>query len=79
MPESDPKDVRYAENLRREGKFQEALEVINNVEKKKTLTPKDQLSLLLLKGKIFTLFQRYAESIKIGEITFKLSQGLEKV
>ncbi|MHA2325950.1 MAG: tetratricopeptide repeat protein, partial [Promethearchaeota archaeon] len=77
MPESPPKDLRYAENLRREGKFQEALKVINNIEKKGTLTPKDQLTLLILKGKIYTLFQNYIESVKVGEITYKLSQGLE--
>jgi hypothetical protein len=28
MPESSPKDLRYAENLRREGKLQEALEIL---------------------------------------------------
>ncbi|MFW9939694.1 MAG: hypothetical protein ACFFFT_01540 [Candidatus Thorarchaeota archaeon] len=79
MPESVPKDLRYVENLRREGKFPEALEVIDNIEKKGILTPKDQLSLLISKGKIYTLFQRYTESIKIGEIAYKLSQGLERI
>ncbi|MFW9877990.1 MAG: tetratricopeptide repeat protein [Candidatus Thorarchaeota archaeon] len=79
MPESPPKDLRYAENLRREGKLQEALKVINDIEKKGTLTPKDELSLLILKGKIYTLFQQYIESMKIGEITYKLSQSLERI
>jgi tetratricopeptide (TPR) repeat protein len=79
MPETPSKDLRYAENLRREGKFQEALNVINNIEKKRTFTPKDQLSLLILKGKIYTLFQNYTESIKVGETTYKLSQGLEQI
>ncbi len=79
MPETPPKDLRYAEDLRREGKFQEALNVINNIEKKRTFTPKDQLSLLILKGKIYTLFQNYIESIKVGETTYKLSQGLEQI
>ncbi|MFW9822005.1 MAG: tetratricopeptide repeat protein [Candidatus Thorarchaeota archaeon] len=79
MPDSAPKDLRLAENLRREGKFQEALEVINDIEKRGMLTPKDQLSLLISKGKIFTLYQNYAESIKVGEITYQLSTGLESV
>lgn len=48
MPQSAPKDIRYVENLRREGKLQEALKVINNIEKRGTLTPGDQLSLLIV-------------------------------
>ena len=41
MSESVPKELRYVENLRREGKFPEALEVIDNIEKRGILTPKD--------------------------------------
>lgn len=79
MPESAPKDLRYAENLRREGKVLEALKVINDIEKKETLTPGDQLSLLISKGKIYTLTQQYRESSEIGEEAYKLSQGLGRV
>lgn len=79
MPESVPKDLRYAENLRREGKLQEALKAINDIEKKGTLTPRDQLSLLISKGKIYTLYQQYTESARIGELAYKLSKGLESV
>ncbi len=50
MPQSAPIDIRHVENLRREGKFQEALEFINKIEKKGTLTPSDQLSVLISIG-----------------------------
>ncbi|MFX1345222.1 MAG: tetratricopeptide repeat protein [Promethearchaeota archaeon] len=76
MPESDPKDLRYAENLRREGKFQEALGVIDSMEKKGGLIPADQLSLLILKGKILNSFQQYMETIRVGELAYNLSQSL---
>ena len=78
MPESPPKDLRDAENLRREGKFQEALEVINDIEKKRTLIPRDQLTLLILKGKILTFYQQHGESARIGELAYRLSQSLGK-
>ncbi|MFW9822004.1 MAG: tetratricopeptide repeat protein [Candidatus Thorarchaeota archaeon] len=78
MPESAPKDLRYAENLRREGKFLEALEVINDIEKKGPLTPRDQLSLLISKGKILIIYQRYGETATVGTSAYRLSQSLGK-
>ena len=79
MPEPNHKDLRYAENLRREGKLQEALNIIQNIENKGALPPRDQLSLLISKGKIFTKFQKYGESARIGELALRLGQGLETV
>ncbi|MHA2037879.1 MAG: tetratricopeptide repeat protein [Promethearchaeota archaeon] len=79
MSQSELKDLRYVENLRREGKFLEALKVINDIEKKGTLTPGDQLSLLISKGKIYTLLQNYPESARIGELAYRLSKGLERI
>jgi tetratricopeptide (TPR) repeat protein len=79
VPKSAPRDLRYVENLRREGKLQEALKVIKDIEKRETLTPGDQLSLLISKGKIYTILQQYQESAKIGELAYRLSKGLERV
>jgi tetratricopeptide (TPR) repeat protein len=79
MPDSTPKDLRHAENLRREGKFQEALDLISDIEKKGTLTPGDKLSLLISKGKIYVLTQQYQEAVRIGELAYRLSKGLEGV
>ncbi len=77
MPEPDHKDLRYAENLRREGKFQEALDIIDNIEKKGPLAPRDQLTLLISKGKILIPFQRHGEIIRVGKMAYRLSQSLE--
>jgi len=79
MLESNLKDLKYAEKLRREGKWQEALEVINELEKRGTLAPGDQLSLLISKGKIYTWVQQFTEAVRIGELAYRLSQGLERV
>ncbi|MHA2128922.1 MAG: tetratricopeptide repeat protein, partial [Promethearchaeota archaeon] len=76
MPNSSPKDLRYAENLRHEGKFQEALELINSIEKKGNIIPADQLSLFISKGKILTLFQRHMETIRVGKLAYSLSKSL---
>ncbi|MHA1992869.1 MAG: tetratricopeptide repeat protein [Candidatus Hodarchaeales archaeon] len=78
MPQSSPKDIRLAENLRREGKLQEALEVINKIEKKGTLAPSDQLAVLISKGKILTMYQRLTETIRVGKLTYRLSESLGK-
>ncbi|MHA1992870.1 MAG: tetratricopeptide repeat protein [Candidatus Hodarchaeales archaeon] len=79
VPKSTPRDLRYVENLRRQGKLQEALKVIKDIEKKETLTPGDQLSLLISKGKIYTVLQLYPESAKIGELAYRLSRGFGRV
>ncbi|MFX0082645.1 MAG: tetratricopeptide repeat protein [Candidatus Hodarchaeota archaeon] len=78
MPELVPKDLRYAENLRREGKLQEALEVISKIEKNGNLIPADQLSLLISKGKILSFFQRHGEAIRIGKLAYRLSKSLNR-
>ncbi|MHA2055107.1 MAG: tetratricopeptide repeat protein [Candidatus Hodarchaeales archaeon] len=78
MLNSATKDLRHAENLRREGKLQEALEVIETIEKKGTLTPGDQLSLLISKGKILTIYQRYGETANLGKLAYHLSKTLRR-
>jgi tetratricopeptide (TPR) repeat protein len=76
MSESFPDKLNHANKLMREGKFQEALEVVNSIEKKGALVPGDQLSLLILKGKILTLYQRHRESARVGKLAYRLSQSL---
>jgi len=79
MPESNLEGLKRAESLRRERKFQEALQVIKKIEKKGLLTPGDQLSLLISKGKILTSLQQFTEAARIGESAYRLSQALERV
>ncbi|MHA2129752.1 MAG: tetratricopeptide repeat protein [Promethearchaeota archaeon] len=76
MPDSFLEELNRANALMREGNFQGALEITNKLEKKITLPPGDQLTILILKGKIYSLFQQYAVSIKIGKLSYRLSQAL---
>jgi tetratricopeptide (TPR) repeat protein len=76
MLNSATKDLRHAENLRREGKLEEALKIINEIEKKGPLTPNDQLTLLISKGNILSIYQRQEEAVKIGDLAYRLSQSL---
>ncbi|MHA2087648.1 MAG: hypothetical protein ACW972_05200, partial [Promethearchaeota archaeon] len=79
MPDSFLVQLNHANTLMREGKFQDAFEVINELEKKSTLAPGDQLSLLIIKGKISTFNQQFGESVKIGKLSYRLSQSLGRV
>ncbi|MHA2339478.1 MAG: hypothetical protein ACXACX_19405, partial [Candidatus Hodarchaeales archaeon] len=78
MPESDPLNLRYAENLRHKGKLEEALKVIDDIEKKRTLSTEDKLSLLISKGKILNMYHRFEETVKVGKLAYRLSQSLGK-
>ena len=79
MPNSFPEELNHANKLMREGKFQESLKIIDGLEKGSTLSPGDRLSLLILKGKIYTITQRYGESVKVGKESYHLSKSLGRV
>ncbi|MHA2129754.1 MAG: tetratricopeptide repeat protein [Promethearchaeota archaeon] len=76
MPDSFLEELNQSKALMREGKFQEALEITNNLEKKSALAPGDQLTLHILRGKINTLYQRFDEAVKNGKQAYRLSQGM---
>ncbi|MHA2010156.1 MAG: tetratricopeptide repeat protein, partial [Promethearchaeota archaeon] len=78
MPESDPLNLRYAEDLRHKGKLEEALKVIDEIEKKRTLSTEDKLSLLISKGKILNMYHRFEETVRVGKLAYRLSQSLGK-
>ena len=53
MPNSRPEELIRVEQLIYKPKFNEALKIIENSEKKGTLTQKDTLSALIMKGLLF--------------------------
>jgi tetratricopeptide (TPR) repeat protein len=71
-----PEELIRAEELMYNGKVKEALEIVINFEKKVELTPKDQLSALLLKGNIYRLTAQLKEAVEIGERAYSMSQEL---
>lgn len=57
-------------------KFEEALELIEIFEKKRKKASKDELSCLILKGRIYCYIERYKLAIKVGELVYQLCQKL---
>ena len=71
-----PEELLRAEQLMYNAKFEEALKIIENLEKKETLTPNDQLSTLSLKGRIYSYNEQYRDAVKIGGLLYELCQEL---
>jgi tetratricopeptide (TPR) repeat protein len=74
-----PRELVHARELMDEAKLDEALEIVENFEKDKSLSPEDQLSVLLIKGRIYRYKYLIEESIKMGEEAYLLSQKLGKM
>ncbi len=74
-----PNELLHARELMYQAKFGEALEIIENFEKNKSITPEDQLSALIIKGKIFAYLAQYKEAGGIGEQAYQISQKLGNV
>ncbi|MFX0029321.1 MAG: tetratricopeptide repeat protein [Candidatus Hermodarchaeota archaeon] len=71
-----PKELAHARELIDQAKLEEAFEIVENCEKDESLTPKDQLSALLIKGKILLYKQYTRKALGIYEIAYQLSQDL---
>ncbi|MFX1376890.1 MAG: tetratricopeptide repeat protein [Promethearchaeota archaeon] len=74
-----PEEFSQAEELVYQAKFNEAVELINNLEKTETKDSIDQLQRILLQGKIHCYLGQYKKATDIGEIAYQLSQKLEPV
>ena len=79
MPESKIKKLVHAELLMYQGKFDEALEIIEIFEEKVTNKSKEQLSAYTLKGRVFSYAEKYKEAVEVGELVYKLSQELGSI
>lgn len=76
MTEQQPKELTHASQLMREGKYKKALETIINFEKEGAFTPREQLSALLLKGRIYSRNHQYEDAVKVAELAYQVSQKL---
>ncbi|MFX1498918.1 MAG: tetratricopeptide repeat protein [Promethearchaeota archaeon] len=74
-----PKEIIHAEELMYNGKFKEASNTIIDFEKNKTLSSKNKLSLMILKGRIHIYCEQYNEAVQMGERAYELSQKLEQI
>ncbi|MHA2283437.1 MAG: hypothetical protein ACXAC5_21565 [Promethearchaeota archaeon] len=79
MSDPRPEELIHAEKLLTNGKVGEVLEIISNFEKKRDITPKEQLWSCLLRGEAYTLNLQFKEAVKIGNRAYRLSKKLEMV
>jgi tetratricopeptide (TPR) repeat protein len=79
MPDLRPEELIRAEKLYYNAKFEDALELITRFEKKADLNPKDQISSLILKGRIYASKGQHSDAIKMGEEAYQLSQKFRSV
>ena len=74
--EDTPEELTLAEKLINEGKFVEAIKIINDIEKKGDLTPTSQNKSTILRSYYLNGVGRYKDSIKLAEKAYKESQRL---
>ncbi|MFX1567432.1 MAG: tetratricopeptide repeat protein [Promethearchaeota archaeon] len=79
MLESTSRELWNIEHLIQQAKFEKALELIGMLETSETSSPKDQLSLYILKGRIFCYKEQYKQAVKVGEEAYHLSQKLGSI
>lgn len=78
MSDLKNKELTHAEQLIEKGKFEEALQVIINYEKKGGLTNFDLLSCHLLKGSVLNMLGRFREVLTLAKLAYQESQKLGK-
>ena len=69
-------ELKQAEILKNEGKFNEALLSLNEIEERGDLSSSDLLSFHLLKGSILNIVGSYSDALKHGELAYQKSQEL---
>jgi len=74
--EDKPEELTLAEKLINEGKYVEALKIINDIEEKGDLTPTSQNKYIILKSDCLSKIGRFKDSIKLAEKAYKESQRL---
>ncbi|MFX1493210.1 MAG: hypothetical protein ACFFBZ_02905 [Promethearchaeota archaeon] len=74
---SNKNEISQAKQLKSEGKFPEALEIINNLEDKKGLTLQDQFEIHHLKGSLLTELGYMNKALYYAELAYKESQQLK--
>ncbi|MHA2182165.1 MAG: hypothetical protein ACXAAH_12165, partial [Promethearchaeota archaeon] len=76
MPNPLPKELVQAKELMDQARLDEALEIIEKVERGETVGPKIHLSTLLIKGKIYLYKRRTRKALQTYEVAYQMSQDL---
>ncbi|MHA2130384.1 MAG: tetratricopeptide repeat protein, partial [Promethearchaeota archaeon] len=76
LPDSVPEELVYADQLIYQCKFKDALDIIINFEKRDSISYREQLMGLIIKGKLFGYKEQYKKAAEIGEVAYRLSQKI---
>jgi tetratricopeptide (TPR) repeat protein len=72
-------ELKIAEKLIYQAKFDDALQKISNLELEVPSDSEEQLSIMILKGKIYFYTEKYKKCLEIGDLAYKLSQKLGNI
>lgn len=79
MSDPQPEEILQARKLRNEFKFKEAFKIIEDLEKKESLSPQELVWTLLEKGWIYASSGQIKKTVEVGEHVFKLARKHEMI
>ena len=79
MQSLKPDELSSIKQLKKEGKFKEAIEVINTLGDIKDFTVQDKFEIHRLKSSLFFEIGRFNEALQYIELAYKESQQLEDI
>jgi tetratricopeptide (TPR) repeat protein len=78
MAHSVKDDIQKGWNLLRDGKEEEALQIINQIEKQRVFNSEEELECILLKSRVYRQFGKFSEIIQISDLAYPESLKIER-
>ena len=76
MSDSTSDEFIRTEQLIYHAKFENAIKILKNLEEKEIKPTKEQISIFLLKGKVYSYKEQYKKAIDLGDCAYQLSKKL---
>ncbi len=73
------KELTRARKLLLEGKINETHEILTDFEKRGEITAEEQLSILLLKGRLYVMKWQFNKPIELGDAAYQIAQQLGNI
>ncbi|MFX0080906.1 MAG: tetratricopeptide repeat protein [Candidatus Hodarchaeota archaeon] len=76
MPTSISEKLLFGTTLRLTGKYQEALDLVNNIEKNEELTPEERVEFMIFKGGLYIDLSKFNDALNIAEQVYQYSKEM---
>jgi len=76
LSDSTSDEFIRTEQLIYQAKFENAIKILKNLEEKEIKPTKEQISIFLLKGKVYSYKEQYKKAIDLGDCAYQLSKKL---